>query len=153
MSNVNVLSLFDGISCGQVALNRAGIPYNNYFASEIDLDAIKVTQFKYPNTIQLGDATKIKEGNLPKIDLLIGGSPCQGFSFLGNKLNFDDPRSRLFFKYVRILKETSPKYFILENIKMIKECEEVISNELGVAPIMIDSALVSAQLYLELNSL
>ena len=94
---INVLSLFDGISCGQIALERAGIEVENYFASEIDKHAIKVTQTNYPNTIQIGDVTQVKGADLPKIDLLIGGSPCQGFSFAGKQLNFDDPRSKLFF--------------------------------------------------------
>lgn len=91
---MNVLSLFDGISCGQIALNRAGIKHDNYFASEIDKHAIKVTMANYPDTIQIGDVTKVKGTDLPKIDLLIGGSPCQGFSFTGKQLNFNDPRSR-----------------------------------------------------------
>ena len=99
---MNVLSLFDGMSCGQIALNRSNIKYDNYFASEIDKYAIQVTQNNYPNTIQLGDITKIDLDKLPKIDLLIGGSPCQGFSFAGKQLNFDDPRSKLFFNFVDI---------------------------------------------------
>jgi DNA (cytosine-5)-methyltransferase 3A len=142
---MNVLSLFDGISCGQIALNKANIPYNNYFASEIDKNAIKVTQHHYPNTIQLGDVTKIDVSNLPKIDLLIGGSPCQGFSFAGKQLNFDDPRSKLFFEFVRLINECKPKYFLLENVVMKKEYEDIITEYLGVAPIKINSSLVSAQ--------
>ena len=142
---MNVLSLFDGMSCGQIALNRAGIKYENYFASEIDQPAIKVTMANYPNTIQLGSVTEVKASDLPKIDLLIGGSPCQGFSFAGKQLNFDDPRSKLFFEYVRLLKETKPKYFLLENVKMKKEYQDVITEHLGVEPIEINSALVSAQ--------
>ena len=142
---MNVLSLFDGISCGQVALERAGIKVDNYFASEIDKYAIKVTQKNYPNTIQLGDVCNIKCNELPKIDLLIGGSPCQGFSFAGKQLNFNDPRSKLFFEFTRILKEVNPKYFLLENVKMKKEYQDVISKHLGVEPIEINSALVSAQ--------
>lgn len=142
---MNVLSLFDGMSCGQLALNRAGIAYDTYYASEIDKHAIKVTQANYPNTVQLGDITKIRGGDLPKIDLLIGGSPCQGFSFAGKQLNFDDPRSKLFFEYARLLKETQPSYFLLENVRMKRESQDVISAALGVEPIMIDSALVSAQ--------
>lgn len=141
----NVLSLFDGLSCGQIALNRAGIEYDNYFASEIDNYAIKVTQANYPNTIQLGDVTKVKGSDLPKIDLCIGGSPCQGFSFAGKQLNFEDPRSKLFFEFVRLLEETKPKYFLLENVVMKKEHEKVISEFLGVEPILINSNLVSAQ--------
>ena len=140
-----VLSLFDGMSCGQIALNRAGISYGKYYASEIDKHAIKVTQHNYPDTIQLGSVTEIKGTDLPQIDLLIGGSPCQGFSFAGKGLNFDDPRSKLFFEFVRILKETKPKYFLLENVKMKKEFQDIISEQLGVKPILINSSLVSAQ--------
>ena len=143
---MNVLSLFDGISCGQIALNRAGIEYHKYFASEIDKNAIKVTQSNYPNTIQLGSVIDIQSKNLPKIDLLIGGSPCQGFSFMGNQLNFNDPRSKLFFEFVRLLNELKPKYFLLENVKMKKQFEDTISLQLGVTPIKINSSLVSASL-------
>jgi site-specific DNA-cytosine methylase len=142
---MNVLSLFDGMSCGQIALNRAGITYDKYFACEIDKHAIKVTQANYPNTIQLGDVTKVKGSDLPKIDLLIGGSPCQGFSFAGKQLAFDDPRSVLFFEYVRLLNELKPKYFLLENVKMKKVHELVISRYIGIDPIEINSNLVSAQ--------
>lgn len=141
----SVLSLFDGMSCGQIALNRVGIKYDNYFASEIDKHAIKVTQTNYPNTIQLGDAREIKAENLPKIDLLIGGSPCQGFSFAGAGLNFEDERSKLFFEFVRLVNELKPKYWLLENVVMKKEFEAVISEHLGVQPIKINSSLVSAQ--------
>lgn len=141
----NVLSLFDGMSCGQIALNRAGIKYDNYFASEIDKHAISVTKANYPNTIHLGDVTEVKSENLPKIDLLIGGSPCQGFSFAGKQLNFDDQRSKLFFEFVRLLKESNPKYFLLENVKMKKEYENIITEYLGVKPIAINSELFSAQ--------
>jgi DNA (cytosine-5)-methyltransferase 3A len=141
---MNVLSLFDGMSCGQIALNRIGVKYNNYFASEIDKNAIKVTQHHYPNTVQLGDVTKI-EFIASKIDLLIGGSPCQGFSFAGKQLNFDDPRSKLFFEFVRLINECKPKYFLLENVVMKKEYEDIITEYLGVAPIKINSSLVSAQ--------
>lgn len=142
---MNVLSLFDGMSCGQIALNRAGIKYDNYFASEIDKYAIKVTMANYPDTIQLGSVTDVKAENLPKIDLLIGGSPCQGFSFAGKQLNFDDPRSKLFFEYVRLLKECNPKYFLLENVKMKKDYQDIITKHLGVEPIHINSELFSAQ--------
>lgn len=142
---MNVLSCFDGMSCGQIALNKLGYKIENYFASEIDKHAIAVTQSNYPNTIQLGDITKIKGEDLPEIDLLIGGSPCQGFSFAGKQLNFEDPRSKLFFEFVRLLKETKPKYFFLENVKMKKEFQNVISEYLGVQPIELNSNLVSAQ--------
>lgn len=140
---MNILSLFDGISCGQVALERANIKVDNYYASEIDKYAIKIAQKNYPDTSQLGDVKEVK--GIKDIDLLIGGSPCQGFSFAGKGLNFDDPRSKLFFEYVRILKESNPKYFLLENVKMKKEYQDVISGYLGVEPIEINSALVSAQ--------
>lgn len=142
---MNVLSLFDGISCGQIALNKAGIKYNKYFASEIDSHAIKVTQHNYPNTIQIGDVTKVKSHELDNIKLLIGGSPCQGFSIAGKKLNFNDPRSKLFFDFVRLKNECNPTYFLLENVKMKKEYQDIISSYLDVEPIMINSNLVSAQ--------
>ena len=144
-AGLNVLSLFDGMSCGQIALNRVGIKYDNYFASEIDKHAIKVTQTNYPKTIQLGDVTKVKGSDLPKIDLLIGGSPCQGFSFAGKGLNFEDPRSMLFFEFVRLKDETQPKYWMLENVKMKAEHQNIISEILGVKPVLINSELVSAQ--------
>lgn len=146
---MNVLSLFDGMSCGRIALHEAGIKVNKYFASEIDKHAIAQTQLNFPDTIQLGDVTQVKGCDLPKIDLLIGGSPCQGFSFAGKQLNFKDPRSVLFFEYVRILRELktiNPDIkFLLENVRMRKEYELVISNELGLFPVEINSALVSAQ--------
>ena len=142
---MNVLSLFDGMSCGQIALNRLGIKYDKYFASEIDEYAIKVTQHNYPETIQIGDVLNVKGSDLPQIDLIFGGSPCQGFSFAGKRLNFDDPRSKLFFEFVRLRDELKPKYFLLENVKMKKEHEDVITEHMGVKPIRINSKLVSAQ--------
>ncbi len=142
---MNVLSLFDGMSCGQIALNRLGIKYNNYYAAEIDKYAMEVTKKNYPNTIHLGDVTKVKAADLEPIDLLMGGSPCQGFSFAGKQLNFDDPRSALFFEFVRLLKECKPKYFLLENVRMKKIYQDVITEHLGVEPIMINSSLLSAQ--------
>jgi DNA-cytosine methyltransferase len=142
---MNVLSLFDGMSCGQIALDRLGIKVDNYFASEIDKHAMAVTKANYPNTKHIGDVTQVKAEDLPKIDLLIGGSPCQGFSFAGKQLNFDDPRSKLFFEFVRLLKECKPKYFLLENVVMKREYQDVISEYLGVEPIKINSILVSAQ--------
>ena len=142
---LNVLSLFDGMSCGQIALNKLQIKYNNYFASEIDKYAINVTMQNYPNTIQLGDVKNINIATLPKIDLLLGGSPCQGFSIAGKQQNFEDPRSALFFEYVRLLKECKPKYFLLENVKMKKEYLDVISSYLKVEPILLNSADFSAQ--------
>jgi len=144
-SKINVLSLFDGISCGQVALERAGIEVNKYFASEIDKHSIKVTQSNYPNTIQIGDVTKVKNVDLPNIDLLIGGSPCQGFSFSGKQLNFDDPRSKLFFEFVRLIAEVKPKCWMLENVVMKQEYQDVISQHLGVEPVKYNSSLTSAQ--------
>jgi site-specific DNA-cytosine methylase len=141
---MEVLSLFDGMSCARIALDRANIPVTNYYASEIDKYAIRVSQANYPDIIQLGDVQDIsfKEGD---IDLLIGGSPCQGFSFAGRQLNFDDLRSKLFFEYVRVLKECKPKYFLLENVRMKKDYQDVISDLLGVQPIAINSRLLSAQ--------
>lgn len=144
-SKINVLSLFDGMSCGQIALDKLGIEVDNYFASEIDKYAMQVTKHNYPNTKHIGDVTKVKGADLPNIDLLIGGSPCQGFSFAGKQLNFDDPRSKLFFEFVRLLKETNPKYFLLENVRMKKSSQDIISSYLGREPIEINSNLVSAQ--------
>jgi DNA (cytosine-5)-methyltransferase 3A len=142
---MNVLSLFDGISCGALALERAGIPVKHYFASEVDPYAIKTSKKNWPNITRLGSVMDVQGKDLPRIDLLIGGSPCQGFSFAGGRLNFDDPRSKLFFEYVRLLRETNPKYFLLENVPMDKKSEAVITETLGVKPVMINSALVSAQ--------
>ena len=148
---MKVLSLFDGMSCGQIALNRIGVKPEVYYAAEVDKYAIKVTQANYPDTVQLGDVTKWREWDIDwaSIDLLIGGSPCQGFSFAGKQLAFDDPRSKLFFVYVDILnhiKSVNPSIkFMLENVKMKKEFLAVISEQLGVEPVFINSALVSAQ--------
>ena len=157
---INVLSLFDGISCGQLALQRAGIKVNNYYASEIKKYAIDVTMEHFPNTIQLGDVTKIsyKDGILytengefevNKIDLLIGGSPCQDFSCL-KAINFESKglegdKSKLFYEYLRLLKEIQPKYFLLENVKMKKENEKALNDFLGVEGLHINSNLVSFQ--------
>ena len=146
---MNVLSLFDGMSAGMLALERAGIKVQNYFASEIDKHAIKVSKTNYPDIIQLGDVSKIDVSTLPKIDLLIGGSPCQGFSFAGKQIAFDDPRSMLYFEYERILKELqaiNPNIkFLLENVKMKQEFKDVITSRLGVEPVAINSKVVSAQ--------
>ena len=141
---MKVLSLFDGMSCARIALDKANIPVTEYYASEIDKYAINVAKANHPDIIHLGDVQDIsfKEGD---IDLLVGGSPCQGFSFAGRQLNFADPRSKLFFEYVRILRETKPKYFLLENVRMKKQYEYFISDILGVEPIAINSSLVSAQ--------
>lgn len=143
---MNVLSLFDGMSCGQIALERAGVKVDNYFASEVNELAIQVTQKNYPNTIQLGDVTKWYEWDLPKIDLLIGGSPCQGFSVNGKGLNFNDPRSKLFFEFTDVLNAVKPTRFLLENVKMKPEWERIITNSLYVNPIEINSSLVTAQM-------
>lgn len=165
---MNILSLFDGMSCGQLALNRAGINYTNYFASEIDKDAIKVTQYNYPNTKQLGDIRYINTSDLPQIDILFGGSPCTSFSFSGKRngmTTFDnidvlslqhylelknsdyifEGQSYLFWEYVRVLNETQPKYFLLENVVMSKKWENIITDVLGVKPIYLNSNLLSAQ--------
>lgn len=141
---MNILSLFDWMSCGQIALNKAGINYDNYFASEIDKHAINVTQDNYPETIQLWDVTKIKWKDLPKIDLLMWWSPCQSFSNAGKRDGFDW-KSGLFLEFVRILNEVKPTYFLLENVKMKQEWQDVISNELGVKPVEICSSRFSAQ--------
>ena len=142
---MNVLSLFDGMSCGQIALEKSGFQVDKYFASEVDKYAIKVAKANYPDMVHLGDVRDVKADDLPQIDLLIGGSPCQGFSFAGKQLNFDDPRSKLFWEYVRLLRELQPKYFLLENVKMKQESMDVITEALGVEPIFINSNLVSAQ--------
>jgi len=142
---MNILSLFDGMSCGRLALDRLGIKVDKYYASEIDKYAIQVSSANYPDIIQIGDVCDVKGEDYPDIDLVLAGSPCQGFSFAGNQLAFDDPRSALFFEFVRILKEVKPKYFLLENVKMKKEFLDVISEQVGVEPILINSALVSAQ--------
>ena len=145
MKGINVLSLFDGMSCAMLALEKLGIPVKNYYASEIDKFAIKVSKKNYPNIIQLGDVTNWREWELPGIDLIIGGSPCQGFSNAGKRLNFDDPRSKLFFEFVDIVNHYNPKYFLLENVRMKEEHRQVITDYMKVEPIMINSALVSAQ--------
>lgn len=148
---MKVLSLFDGMSCGQIALNRIGITPETYYAAEIDKPAIEVTKDNYPNTVHLGDVTKWHKWLIDwaSIDLLIGGSPCQGFSFAGKQLAFDDPRSKLFFVFLDILsflKVVNPRVkFMLENVKMKKEHLDVITEKLGVEPVFINSALVSAQ--------
>lgn len=168
MKGINVLSLFDGMSCGQQALERVGIDVCNYFASEIDKYAIMVTQHNYPNTIQLGDVTKLDVSSLPKIDLLIGGSPCTNFSFAGKRKGMTtktneeiftlerylelkndgyefEGQSYLFWEYMRILNQVKPKYFLLENVLMSEKWEKILSKAIGVNPILINSSLVSAQ--------
>jgi DNA (cytosine-5)-methyltransferase 3A len=165
---MNVLSLFDGMSCGQQALERCGIEVENYYASEIDKYAIQVTMANYPNTIQLGSVVGVDGYKLPKIDLLIGGSPCQSFSFAGKRKGMAtkceteiltlehylelkaegyefEGQSYLFWEYMRLLNECKPKYFLLENVEMGEKWEKVLSKAIGVNGIHINSALVSAQ--------
>lgn len=153
---ITVLSLFDGMSCGMIALDRLGIKVKAYYASEIDKPAIKVSKHNWPNIIHIGDVTKVgyfesylycETGTyyVGKIDLLIGGSPCQGFSFAGKQLNFEDPRSKLFFEYVRLLKETEAEYFLLENVRMKKQYEAIITQYVKIEPLFINSCLLSAQ--------
>lgn len=148
---MKVLSLFDGMSCGQIALNRIGIKPETYYASEVDKHAIKVTMANYPETVQLGDVTKWRDWPIDwaSIDLLIGGSPCQGFSFAGSQLAFDDPRSKLFFVYVDILNHirsvNSGVKFMLENVNMKTEHLNIITEKLESVPSRINSNLVSAQ--------
>jgi site-specific DNA-cytosine methylase len=143
MKPLRVLSLFDGISAGQVALRNLGIPVESYTASEIEPNAIKVTQSNFPNTIQVGDVTKlhITEG---QYDLILCGSPCYGFSQAGMGKGLDDPRSKLFWEFVRLLEEGKPKYFLLENNKMKKMWEDIITKAVGVSPVKIPANLVSA---------
>ena len=131
MKPLRVLSLFDGISCGQVALERAGIPVEVYYASEIDKYAIQITQKNYPNTIQLGDVTQIDFTQFKgKIDLIMGGSPCQDLSIAGKRAGLQGERSGLFYKFVEAIETIKPKYFLLENVKMKKEWQDIISREL-----------------------
>ena len=144
---INVLSLFDGMSCGQIALEKAGIKVNKYFASEIDKYGMIVSKANYPDTIQVGNVEFVTSDMFlnHKIDLVIAGSPCQGFSFAGKQLNFNDDRSKLFFDFVRLVRDLKPKYFFLENVKMKKEYQDVITKYMGVEPVLVNSALVSAQ--------
>lgn len=150
-TNNNVLSLFNGLSCGHLALDKIGMKVDKYYSSEIDKHAIQVCQYNYPETVQLGDVTKWREWDIEweKIDLVLAGSPCQGFSFAGKQLAFDDPRSKLFFVFVEILeyiKSVNPKVkWLLENVRMKKEHEYVISKTVGIEPVIINSALLSAQ--------
>jgi len=143
---MNVMSCFDGMSCGRIALERAGLEVSNYYASEIDKYAIQVSKKNWPDIQHIGSVVDVDPKKLPEIDLLIGGSPCQGFSFAGKQLNFNDPRSKLFFEFVRLFKELKPTYFLLENVMMKKEYQDVISEQLGVEPVMICSSKFSAQM-------
>jgi len=133
------------MSCGMLALDRLGIKVDKYYASEIDKYAMQVSAANYPEIIQVGDITKLDLSTLPKIDLVMGGSPCQGFSFAGKQLAFDDPRSALFFEFHKAISYLQPKYFLLENVRMKKEYLDIISEYMGVEPIFINSSLVSAQ--------
>lgn len=143
---MKVLSLFDWISCGYEALIRAWIPVDEYYASEIDKHAIKVALKNHPDIVEIGDVCQVKGEDYQGVDLVIWWSPCQWFSFAGKMLNFDDPRSKLFFEFVRVVREVKPKFFLLENVKMKKEFIEVINEQLRwITPTLIDSALVSAQ--------
>lgn len=150
MKPINVLSLFNGLSCGRLALERAGIPVAKYYESEIDPYAGKVSAYNWPESVQIGDVRNVVVKELPFVpDLLIAGSPCQGFSYAGKQLNFSDPRSALFFEFVRILKECqalNPNVlYMLENVPMKKEFQRVINEALGIMPVTINGALVSAQ--------
>jgi len=142
---MRVLSLFDGISCGMVALERAGIKVERYVAYEIEPNAIKISKKNYPQIEHCGDVTTADFKQYQGFDLLIGGSPCQGFSIAGKQLNFNDPRSRLYFEFERAVREAKPKYWLLENVKMKKEYADIITERLGVNPIEINSNLLSAQ--------
>jgi DNA-cytosine methyltransferase len=146
-NGINVLSCFDGMSCAQIALERAGIKVNNYYASEVDKWSIKVTQENYPQTQQIGDINKLCGAYMRDcyIDLLIGGSPCQDLSRAGKGKGLDGERSGLFWEYVRLKNELQPRYFLLENVRMKQEYQDIISEALGVKPIRINSNLVSAQ--------
>ena len=128
---MKVLSLFDGMSCGQIALSKLGVKVDKYYASEIDKYAIQITQKNFPDTVQLGDICELDPKDFMDVDLILAGSPCQGFSFAGKQLAFDDPRSALFFEFIRLLKEIKPKYFLLENVRMKKEFLEVITEQVS----------------------
>ena len=162
---MKVLSLFDGMSCGRIALDQLGIPVEKYYASEIDKYAIQVSQANYPEIEQVGDICNLDPKDYQDVDLILAGSPCQGFSFAGKQLAFDDPRSALFFEFIRLLKAIKPKYFLLENVRMKKEFLDVITQQVSecykaddvapefkdilgnvtIKPHFINSSLVSAQ--------
>jgi len=151
---MKVLSLFDGMSCGRIALDQLGIPVEKYYASEIDKYAMQVSAANYPDIEQVGDICDLDPKDYKDVNLMLGGSPCQGFSFAGKQLAFDDPRSALFFEFIRLLKAIKPKYFLLENVRMKKEFLQVISEQVsecypeipfGIEPIFINSSLLSAQ--------
>jgi DNA-cytosine methyltransferase len=162
---MKVLSLFDGMSCGRIALDQLGIPVETYYASEIDKYAIQVSQANYPEIEQVGDICNLDPKDYQDVDLMLAGSPCQGFSFAGKQLAFDDPRSALFFEFIRLLKAIKPKYFLLENVRMKKEFLDVITQQVSecyeaddvapefkdmlgnvtIKPHFINSSLLSAQ--------
>ena len=151
---MKVLSLFDGMSCGRIALDQLGIPVEKYYASEIDKYAMQVSAANYPDIEQVGDICNLDPKDYKDVDLILAGRPWQGFSFAGKQLAFDDPRSALFFEFIRLLKEIKPKYFLLENVRMKKEFLQVISQQVsecypeipfGIEPIFINSSLLSAQ--------
>lgn len=144
---MNVLSLFDGMSCGQIALNNLGFKIENYFASEIKKHAIQCTLDNFPNTKQIGDVTKVKGSDLPKIDLLIGGSPCQDFSRANNvRDGLKGMKSMLFYEYIRLLEETKPTYYLLENVIMDDLGYNTISELLGTEPVRLCGSRVSGAL-------
>ena len=145
MSGFDSLNLFNGMGCGAVALQRAGIYQGRSYSSEIDKYAIKINDKNHPDTIQIGCIKEVKGKDYRGIDGIFAGSPCQGFSMAGKQLNFNDPRSKLFFDFLRILDSAKPKYFMLENVRMKKEYRDIITKYLGVEPILINSTLVSAQ--------
>ena len=144
---MNVLSLFDGISCGQIALNNLGIKYDNYFASEVDKNAIKITQYNYPDTLNLGDVTKITGDELPHINLMFGGFPCQDFSIAGKRAGLEGDSGKLFFELLRLKNKLNPDYFLFENNQsMKKEIQVFISEKFGLYPVRINSGKLSAQM-------
>ena len=142
---MRILAPFNGMNCGRLAVERIGIQVEQYYSSEINKHAIQVTQRNHPDTVQIGDITAVNGKEFKGIDLLMGGSPCQGFSFAGKQLNFNDPRSKLLFEFVRLIEEAQPRYFLLENVRMKREYADEISKLLGVQPVRINSSLVSAQ--------
>jgi len=142
---MKVLSLFDGIATARYILNKLGIPIDAYYASEVDKYAMMIANKNFPDIKQIGDVQLVDGTELGEIDLLVAGSPCQGFSFAGKQLNFNDHRSRLFFEFLRIKEECKPKYWMLENVVMKKEYQAIISEYLGCEPIKFDAGLVSAQ--------
>ncbi len=146
---MNVLSLFDGIGTGRLALKNAGFKIHKYYASEIEVKPIQVAQKNHDDIIEIGDVNTVDVKRLGKIDILIGGSPCQGFSRNGKHLNFDDPRSGLFLRYVEILEDIrkiNPEVmFMLENVRMKREWQDIITDFLQVEPVVIDSRVHTPQ--------